>query len=60
MRTDQLKIAGRGVLPDEYFVTRGLPELARHFLVAEQVEPSTLLSKHCSSPSMDGLFSNAD
>lgn len=60
MRRDQLKIAGRGILPDEYFVTRGLPELARYFLVTEQVEPSPLLFKHCAPPSLDGLFSSVD
>ena len=60
MRRDHLKIAGRGILPDEYFVARGLPELARYFLVTEQIEPSPSLFKHCDPPSMDGLFSSVD
>lgn len=60
MKAENLKISGRGSLPDETYVAVGLPELARYFIVTEGFQPSPLLFQHCKPPSIDGLFSDVN
>ena len=50
-----LKMAGHTSI-DAPYVTVGLPELTRYFVVTENVVP-TLLYEHCSPPSIEGLHS---
>ena len=51
-----LKMAARVVTHDPLFPTVALPELARFFIVSEQLEPKTLY-QHCRPANVSGLFS---
>jgi hypothetical protein len=57
MQEKTLWIAGGKTLPDPHFVTWGLPELARFFLVGERMAPTgTLFSNHTQPSGLDGLY----
>lgn len=60
MQRKDLWLAGATKYQDQHFVLRGLPELARLFLVAEQLTPSgTLFNQHTQPAGLDGLFTVA-
>ena len=54
-----LKMAARVHTHDLLFPTVGLPELARFFVVSEQLEPKTLY-QNCHPANISGLFSASD
>lgn len=57
MQQHSLWVAGVKTLPDPHFVTWGLPEMARLFLVAERMAPpGTLFSNHTAPPGLEGLY----
>lgn len=57
MQKNDLWIAGRQTMSDPHFVTWGLPELARLFLVGERMDPAgTLFTQHTQPPGLDGLY----
>jgi len=58
MEANGLKLAGRAAFPESHEVAVGLPELAKYFLVTEQLEPSPLLYQHCTPANISGLFSD--
>jgi hypothetical protein len=57
MQKQQLWVAGHKTLPDPYFVTWGLAEMTRLFLVGERIAPAgTLFSNHTQPPGLEGLY----
>lgn len=57
MQQHDLWVAGHKTLPDPHFVTWGLPEMARLFLVGERLAPAgTLFSNHTQPSGLDGLY----
>jgi len=57
MKQNDLWVAGVKTLPDPHWVTWGLAEIARLFLVAERLAPpGTLFSNHTEPSGLDGLY----
>lgn len=57
MQQHGLWVAGAKTLPDPHFVTWGLPEMARLFLVGERMAPAgTLFTNHTQPPGLEGLY----
>ncbi|EFJ47445.1 hypothetical protein VOLCADRAFT_92164 [Volvox carteri f. nagariensis] len=49
-------MAARNIVHDIPWVTWGLPELVRYYLVTHKVVPATLF-EHCNPPNLTGLYS---
>jgi hypothetical protein len=57
MQKNDLWVAGFRTLTDPHFVTWGLPEITKLFLVGERIAPTgTLFSNHTNPAGLDGLF----
>ncbi|KAG2430897.1 hypothetical protein HXX76_009870 [Chlamydomonas incerta] len=54
-----ISLGAQKLLQDWPLVTWGLPELAKYFIMAHQLQPTTLYS-HCQPPGLDGLYSALD
>ncbi|GIL51779.1 hypothetical protein Vafri_7689 [Volvox africanus] len=49
-------MGARNIMTDHPYVTWGLPELARYYLVTHKLMPATLF-EHCNPPNLTGLYS---
>ena len=58
-RSRDLDLAARKAYSDEVFVTQGLPELTRYFLVTEALDIPPALARNCNPPTVEGLYTNS-
>ena len=59
VRSRDLDLAARRAVSDADFVTQGLPELTRYFLVTEALTIPPALAQNCNPPTVEGLYTTA-
>ena len=59
VRSRDLDLAARFTFSDADFVTQGLPELTRYFLVTEKLAMPPALASNCNPPTIEGLYTAA-